>query len=270
MKMTQGARCAVAAASVAGVMALHGEAHAVEVYASVPSGTVVVQGSMGWVPPPRVVVPPPVYVAPAVYVPPPRVIVQPLHTVEPVTVVHVVPRTPPVPDDPGDAPTHPQHAERRDPRSSVFFGAGYGGLTGFAGSAASTWRAHLGLGLGATELGLRAEVANRALDALSATTPGGAWLLSAEVAHRFLEGATVRPVVGASFDRWQFNPEGRDSASAFGMGARAGVEIHYRVNPGAALVFGADAGFHRLLAAVDGVNVSPNVLTFGATLDVRL
>jgi hypothetical protein len=50
----------------------------------------------------------------------------------------------------------------------------------------------------------------------------------------------------------------------------AGVEVHYHLNPNAALVFGADLGYHRMLAAIDGVAVAPDVLTFGATMDIRL
>ncbi len=226
-------------------------AQAIEVYASSPGGVVIAAP----LPPPRVVVvSQPAPVVRTVYVPP---VVTTTTVVTPVTA------------EPADQPTHPQPQERRDPRASVFIGGGYGGMTGFNGGAAHTFRMHVGLGLGATELGLRASVANRALDELS-TTPGGAWVLSAEVAHRFLQGATVRPVVGASFDRWQFDPDGRDGAGAFGVGARAGVEIHYHLNPGAALVFGVDTAYHRILTSVDNASVVPNVLTFGATADIRL
>ncbi len=244
--------------SALGLVAFAPSAQAIELYAT-PVGSVVVAPPTVYVPPPRVVVlppsPPPPPVVRTVYVTPPTV----------TTTVHVAPNGEPGPD----APTHPQAPERRDPRASVFLGAGYGGMTGFQSGAASTWQLHLGLGLGATELGLRARVANRALDSLS-TASGGVWMLSAEVAHRFLEGATVRPVLGASFDRWQFEPDGRESASAFGLGARAGVEVHYHLNPGAALVFGLDAGYHRILSAVDNAAVLPDVLTFGATADIRL
>lgn len=225
-------------------------AQAIELYAS---------------PPGVVVVPPPTYV------PPPRVLV--LH--EPAPVVRTVYTTPVVTrvhvDAPpvADAPSHPQPQERRDPTASVFLGGGYGGMTGFRSGAASTYRLHVGLGLGATEIGLRASIANRALDELSTST-GGAWVLSAEVAHRFLEGATVRPVLGASFDRWQIDPDGREGAGAFGLGARGGVEIHYHLNPNAALVFGADVAYHRILSSVDNASVLPDVLTFGATADIRL
>ena len=170
---------------------------------------------------------------------------------------------------PSTAHSHPQAQERHDPTASVFIGGGYGGMTGFRSGAASTYRLHVGLGLGATEIGLRASIANRALDELSTTT-GGAWVLSAEVAHRFLQGATVRPVIGASFDRWQIDPDGRESAGAFGLGARGGVEIHYHLNPNAALVFGADVAYHRILSSVDNASVLPDVLTFGATADIRL
>ncbi len=227
-------------------------AQAIELYAS-PPGVVLTQ--------------------PSVYVPPPRVLVlsQPTPVVRTVytspvittTTVHV--DTPPT----EDAPSHPQAQERRDPTASVFIGGGYGGMTGFRSGAASTYRLHVGLGLGATEIGLRASIANRALDELSTTT-GGAWVLSAEVAHRFLQGATVRPVIGASFDRWQIDPDGRESAGAFGLGARGGVEIHYHLNPNAALVFGADVAYHRILSSVDNASVLPDVLTFGATADIRL
>ena len=133
----------------------------------------------------------------------------------------------------------------------------------------SDLRLHLGLGLGATEFGLRASIANRALDELSVAS-GGAWVLSAEVAHRFLPGSTVRPVIGASFDRWQIEPDGRDGSGAFGLGARGGVEIHYHLHPGAALVFGADLAYHRILSRIDRTEVLPDVLTFGATADIRL
>ena len=223
-------------------------ASAIEVYASSP-GTVVVPHPRVWVPQvTTVVVPSP----PSVIVTPPRVIVSP------------------APDPPADPPVHPQPQERRDPRTAVFVGAGYGGMTGFQGSAAGTWRLHLGLGLGATEIGLRADLANRALDALANTSPGNVYLISAEVAHRFLEGATVRPVLGLSFDRWQVDADGGASAGAFGVGARGGVEVHYHLNPNAALVFGADLGYHRMLAGIDGVRATPDVLTFGATMDIRL
>ncbi len=220
--------------------------------------------------------PPGVVVSTPTYVPPPRVIVlsRPTPVVRTVyttpvvttTTVHVDTPTPPPVED---APSHPQAQERRDPTASVFLGAGYGGMTGFRSGAASTYRLHVGLGLGATELGLRASIANRALDELS-TTSGGAWVLSAEVAHRFLQGATVRPVIGASFDRWQIDPDGREGAGAFGLGARGGVEIHYHLNPNAALVFGADVAYHRILTSVDNASVLPDVLTFGATADIRL
>ena len=228
-------------------------AQAIELYATPPG--VIVTTTPTYVPPPRVIVlshPPPVvrtvYSTPVV-----------------TTTVHVDTPTSHV----EDAPSHPQAQERRDPTASVFLGAGYGGMTGFRSGAASTYRLHVGLGLGATELGLRASIANRALDELS-TTSGGAWVLSAEVAHRFLEGATVRPVIGASFDRWQIDPDGRESAGAFGLGARGGVEIHYHLNPNAALVFGADVAYHRILTSVDNASVLPDVLTFGATADIRL
>jgi hypothetical protein len=224
------------------------EARAIEIYASSPLGVV----SPPVLPPPRVIV-----------VTPPDPVV--IHQLPPPVVTTVV--TPSA--EPLDAPSHPQPEERRDPRSSVFVGAGYGGMTGFRSGAASTWRLHLGLGLGATELGLRASIANRALDEL-ATASGGAWVLSAEVAHRFLAGSTVRPVIGASFDRWQIEPDGRDGSGAFGLGARGGVEIHYRLHPGAALVFGADLAYHRILSRVDRAEVLPDVLTFGATADIRL
>lgn len=237
-----------------------GSAQAIELYATPPGGTVVVTAAPAYVPPPRVLV----LTQPAPVVRTVHVVAPPVSTT---TTVHVTapsgdPETP-------DAPTHPQAEERRDPRTSFFVGAGYGGMTGFRSGAASTYRLHLGLGLGATELGLRASIANRALDELS-TASGGAWVLSAEVAHRFLQGATVRPVVGASFDRWQIEPDGRQGAGAFGLGARGGVEIHYHLNPGAALVFGVDAAYHRILSSVDNASVLPDVLTFGATADIRL
>jgi hypothetical protein len=95
-------------------------------------------------------------------------------------------------------------------------------------------------------------------------------MVSAEVAHRFLPGATVRPVLGASFDRWQIEPDGRQGAGAFGLGARGGVEVHYNLDTSAALVLGADLGYHRLLASVDNAPVVRDVLTFGATADLRL
>jgi hypothetical protein len=228
------------------------QASAIEIYASSPGGVIVTQPA---IPPPRVVVisqPPPV-----------------IHTVRYTPVVTTTTVTVNSPPDTVDAPTHPQPEEHRDPRASVFVGAGYGGMTGFRSGAASTWRLHVGLGLGATELGLRASIANRALDELSTST-GGAWVLSAEVAHRFLQGSTVRPVIGASFDRWQIEPDGRAGTGAFGLGARGGVEIHYHINPGAALVFGVDAAYHRILSSIDNATVLPNVLTFGATADIRL
>ena len=227
-------------------------AGAVEVYVSDPT------------PQPRTVyVPSPlVWSAP----PPTRIIVtQP----QPTTIVRIAPRPviveEPAPEDP---PTHPQPQERRDPRASVFVGAGYGGMTSDRGTA-GTWRLHLGLGLGATELGLRADIADRSMAQLS-NREGSAYRVGAEVAHRFLEGATVRPVIGASFDRWQFAPDGASGSGAFGVGARGGVEVHYHLNPGAALVFGADLGYHRILAAIDDADVSRDVLTFGATMDIRL
>lgn len=228
-------------------------AEAIELYASPPGGVVVTTSP---IPPPRVLV---------ISQPPPPVV----HTVHitpaPVVTTTVVA----APTEPADAPTHPQPQERRDPTASVFIGGGYGGMTGFRSGAASTWRLHVGLGLGATELGLRASIANRALDELS-TSSGGVWVLSAEVAHRFLPGSTVRPVVGASFDRWQIEPDGREGAGAFGVGARGGVEIHYHLNPNAALVFGVDLAYHRILSSVDNATVLPDVLTFGATADIRL
>lgn len=233
----------LAATVAAALTALPGAASAIEIYASTPVGTVVPSPRV-WVPPTVVVRPPPVVVT-----------------------THRVVEVPAPQDDP---PTHPQPAERRDPRTSFFVGAGYGGMTGFQGSAAGTWRLHLGVGLGATEIGLRADLANRALDALANTSPGNVYLLSAEVAHRFLEGSTVRPVLGLSFDRWQVDADSGASAGAFGVGARGGVEVHYHLNPGAALVFGADLGYHRMLASIDGVAVTPDVLTFGATVDIRL
>ena len=231
-------------------LAVTSSAQAIELYAS-PPGVVITA-------------------APTVYVPPPRLmvlsqpqVVRTVYTSPVVTTVHV--DAPPA----DDVPSHPQAQERRDPTASVFIGGGYGGMTGFRSGAASTYRLHVGLGLGATEIGLRASIANRALDELS-TTGGGAWVLSAEVAHRFLQGATVRPVLGASFDRWQIDPDGRESAGAFGLGARGGVEIHYHLNPNAALVFGADVAYHRILSRVDNASVLPDVLTFGATADIRL
>ena len=63
---------------------------------------------------------------------------------------------------------------------------------------------------------------------------------------------------------------GATGSGAFGVGARGGVEVHYHLNPGAALVFGADLGYHRILAAIDDADVSRDVLTFGATMDIRL
>lgn len=223
---------------------------AVEVYVSDPS-------------PRRVYVPSPlVWSAP----PPPRIV---LTRPQSVTVVRLPPRQvvveEPAPDDP---PVHPQPQERSDPRASVFVGAGYGGMTSERGTA-GTLRLHLGLGLGATELGLRADIADRSMAQLS-NREGSAYRVGAEVAHRFLEGATVRPVIGASFDRWQFAPDGAAGAGAFGVGARGGVEVHYHLNAGAALVFGADLGYHRILAAIDDADLSGDVLTFGATMDIRL
>lgn len=230
-------------------------AHAIEIYASSPSsGVVVTTPSYVYVPPPRTVVFAPPVVRAVQYAP-----------VTTTTTVRVVRST--SPDD--DAPTHPQAEERRDPTASFFIGGGYGGMTGFRSGAASTYRLHVGLGLGPTELGLRASIANRALEELS-TGSGGAWVLSAEVAHRFLQGATVRPVVGASFDRWQIDPDGRESSGAFGLGARGGVEIHYHLNPNAALVFGVDAAYHRILSRIDNAVVLPDVVTFGVTADIRL
>lgn len=217
-------------------------------------------------PTPRVVYVP----SPRVYVPSPRVYVPPtvVH-VAPTPVVHVAPRPlvveQPAPPDP---PTHPQPQERTDPRASFFVGAGYGGMTSDRGTA-GTWRLHLGLGLGATELGVRADIADRSMAQMS-NREGSAYRVGAEVAHRFLPGATVRPVIGASFDRWQFAPDGAEGSGAFGVGARGGVEVHYHLNPGAALVFGADLGYHRILAAIDDADVSRDLLTFGATIDIRL
>lgn len=225
-------------------------AGAVEVYVSEPypaPRTVYVQSPLVWSPPPS-----------------PRVVIT-----QPTTVVHLQPRPlvieQPPPEDP---PTHPQPQERSDPRASVFVGAGYGGMTSDRGTA-GTWRLHLGLGLGSTELGLRADIADRSMAQLS-NRQGSAYRVGAEVAHRFLEGATVRPVIGASFDRWQFAPDGAAGSGAFGVGARGGVEVHYHLNAGAALVFGADLGYHRILAAIDDADVSRDVLTFGATMDIRL
>lgn len=238
------------------------EAGAIEIYAS-PPGVMVIPPPV--IPPPRVVVvetpPPPVVV---IRTPPPPVVV--VRTLPPPVVTTVGVAPPPVVNAP---PSHPQPEERRDPRASLFVGMGYGGMTGLQSGAAGVMRLHVGLGLGATEFGLRASIANRALDTLS-TSPGGVWLLSAEVAHRFLSGSTVRPVLGASFDRWQIEPEERSSAGAFGVGARGGFEIHYSLHPGAALVFGVDATYHRILSSVDNVPVLPDVLTFGATVDIRL
>lgn len=230
--------------------ALAPSASAIEIYASNP-GPVVIRSPRVYVPTTRVIVS-----EPLVYAPPP------------VTHVRVAVQTPAA-AEPSDDPQHPQPQEQRDPRSSVFIGAGYGGLMGFDGRAAPSWRLHLGLGLGATEFGLRADIASRALDDLG-TTAGSAYLITAEVAHRFMEGATVRPVIGAGFDRWQIDPDTGNGAGAFGVGVRAGVEIHYRVGPGAALVFGADLGYHRMFATIDGANISPDVMTFGATADIRL
>ena len=243
----------LSALSLAAALALPSTASAIEIYASTPDAVVV--------PSPRVYLPP----VTTVYVPSPRVYV---HTPPRLLVAPLPP--PPAVDPPADPPTHPQPQERRDPRTAFFVGAGYGGMTGFQGSAAGTWRLHVGLGLGATEIGLRADIANRALDALANTEPGNVYLISAEVAHRFLEGSTVRPVLGLSFDRWQVDADRGVSAGAFGVGARGGVEVHYHLNPNAALVFGADLGYHRMLAAIDGVAVAPDVLTFGATMDIRL
>jgi hypothetical protein len=212
------------------------------------------------------------YPAPrTVYVPSPLVWSSPSRVVitQPTTYVHLQPRPLVIEQPPAeDPPTHPQPEERRDPSASVFVGAGYGGMTSDRGTA-GTWRLHLGLGLGATELGLRADIADRSMARLS-NREGSAYRVGAEVAHRFLEGATVRPVIGASFDRWQFAPDGAASAGAFGVGARGGVEVHYHLHPGAALVFGADLGYHRILAAIDGADVARDVLTFGATMDIRL
>jgi len=214
-----------------------------------------------------VVSPPP----PVVYVPSPRVYIPPTRVFVTQPLVHVVPR-PVVVEQPApppqDPPTHPQPQEQRDPRASFFVGAGYGGITSDRGTA-GTWRLHLGLGLGATELGLRADIADRSMATMS-NREGSAYRVGAEVAHRFLEGATVRPVIGASFDRWQFAPDGAPGSGAFGVGARGGVEVHYHLNPGAALVFGADIGYHRILAAIDDADVSRDLLTFGATMDIRL
>lgn len=236
-------------------------ASAIELYATPPGNVVVVRSPVVYAPPPVVYVPPQPRV---VYVRNPLVVTQPVVSS---TVTVTVPSTP-TPAEPEDPPTHPQTPERRDAPASVFVGGGYGGMTAFHG-AASTWRLHVGLGLGATEIGIRGNIANRALGDVG-NTAGGVWGVSAEVAHRFLPGATVRPVIGASFDRWQFEPDGASSSSAFGIGARAGVEVHYHLNPGAALVFGADLGYHRLLTSVDDVSVAPNMMTFGATVDIRL
>ncbi len=243
-------RLAMCLAAVS-LVAVAAPAQAIELYATSPGRVVVT--------------------TPAVYVPPPRVLVlsQPPPVLRAVYTSPVVTTTTVVAEPAADAPSHPQEQERRDPTASVFIGGGYGGMTGFRSGAASTYRLHVGLGLGATELGLRASIANRALDELS-TASGGAWVLSAEVAHRFLQGSTVRPVLGASFDRWQIEPDGAESAGAFGLGARGGVEIHYHLNPNAALVFGVDVAYHRILSAVDNASVLPNVLTFGATADIRL
>jgi hypothetical protein len=236
--------------------ALYGaQAQAIELYASAPPGTALTTPFAP--PPPRWVLTPPMQARVLVQTP---VLVQPVHTQLRVTV--------PGPDTHPSA-THPQREERRDATASFFVGGGYGGMTGFQGGAASTYRLHLGLGLGATEIGLRADIANRALGEL-ANTPGGVWMVSAEVAHRFLPGATVRPVLGASFDRWQIEPDGRQGAGAFGLGARGGVEVHYNLDTSAALVLGADLGYHRLLASVDNAPVVRDVLTFGATADLRL
>jgi hypothetical protein len=242
---------ACAVATLAGA-----RAQAIELYASAPPGA-------GWTapfapPPPRLVLTQPMQARVLVHTP---ALVQPLQTH---VQVHVSP-----PDSHPPSATHPQRDERRDAAASFFVGGGYGGMTGFQGGAASTWRLHVGVGLGATEIGLRADIANRALGEL-ANTPGGVWMVSAEVAHRFLPGATVRPVLGASFDRWQIEPDGRQGAGAFGLGARGGVEVHYRLDTSVALVLGADLGYHRLLASVDNAPVVNDVLTFGATADLRL
>lgn len=236
-----------AALAALATLSVGAPARAIELYATPVGGVVVLR-------PPALV-----------YAPRPVVVYRPA----PVSTVHVTTTTTVAPPADGGEPTHPQPEERSDPAASFFIGGGYGGMTAFQGGAASIYRLHVGLGLGATEFGLRADIADRALDAI-ATTPGGAWLVSAEVAHRFLPGSTVRPVLGVSFDRWQIEPDGREGASVFGLGARTGVEIHYRLNPGAALVFGADVGYHRMLATVDNAQVAPDVLTFGATADLRL
>ena len=231
-------------------------AGAVEVYVSDPNPrpVYVVPSPLVWSPPPR-----------TVYITPPTT-----YVTQPTTVVHLTPRPLVIEEPPAapETPTHPQPEERRDPRTSVFVGAGYGGMSSANGTA-GTWRLHLGLGLGSTELGLRADIADRSMAALS-NREGSAYRIGAEVAHRFLEGATVRPVIGASFDRWQFAPDGAAGSGAFGLGARGGIEVHYHLNAGAALVFGADVGYHRILAAIDNAEVSRDVLTFGATLDIRL
>ncbi|MEZ4411050.1 MAG: hypothetical protein R3A52_31905 [Polyangiales bacterium] len=138
--------------------ALAPSASAIEIYASNP-GPVVIRSPRVYVPPARVIVS-----EPLVYAPPP------------VTHVRVAVQTPAA--EPSDDPQHPQTQEQRDPRSSVFIGAGYGGLMGFDGRAAPSWRLHLGLGLGATEFGLRADIASRALDDLG-TTAGSAYLITA-------------------------------------------------------------------------------------------
>ena len=125
----------------------------------------------------------------------------------------------------------------------------------------------MGLGLGAT--GSACARASPTAPSTSSPPRRAAPGLSAEVAHRFSPGSTVRPVIGASFDRWQIEPDGREGAARSARGAAASRSTTTST-PARRSCFGADLAYHRILSSVDNASVLPDVLTFGATADIRL
>jgi hypothetical protein len=201
--------------------------------------------------------PPPPVVEPVVE----PVVVQPV-VVQPVVRPVVQPIVRPVVVDP--------YAHR-----VVIAGGGFGGLLLRASDSTSlvpSYRLDLGLALGRSSVGLRANLAPGAMTLPDVDGKQNAldlYALRLTFDHRFLRNAAIHPVAGAGLEALIGKPTIGDTGVALAATARAGMEFAYPFGQ-STLAVGLDATFHLPFAQTDTMAADLDaMLSFGAYATVR-
>jgi hypothetical protein len=179
---------------------------------------------------------------------------------------------------PAPAPSVVLVAAKRNPYDTsglVIAGAGVGGLLLRGSDVTSlvpTYRLHLGLAVGQAQIGLRSNLAPRALTLFEGTpeaTDISLYATRLTFDYRFLRDAVVHPVAGAGLEAIVADPSRGETGLTLAGTARIGLEFAYPIGA-SALAVGIDATGHLPFAQTDAMAVDLSaMLSFGAYLDFR-